>query len=191
MDYSSFTNASWEKFRTLWKRWFPKVKKTFMGSLDEWNALTPAEQAEYDLLITPDGESNIEPWEDITNQINIVIATGSSYLQNLTVTPSYCYKHGKFMTFEANIQATAAEIMPTSGYKSLRFFVQSNAFSTNISMGATGALGWHTTQQTFTATGNIGTDGNADEHSIRCNILFKDNIEATYNVFIRWTQPIN
>lgn len=163
----------------------------FPGTLEEWDALTEEEQAKYDFIASPNGENAVESWEDITSQINVVMETGSSYLQNFTVTPSYCYKCGKFMTFEARIQATAAETMPTAGFKSLRFFVQSDAFSTNTSMGATGALGWHTTQQTFTATGNIGTDGNADEHSVRCNILFKDDIEANYNVFIRWTQPIN
>lgn len=48
MNYSSFIGASWEAFTTKWREWFPKVKKTFIGTRAEWNQLTTAEKKNYD-----------------------------------------------------------------------------------------------------------------------------------------------
>lgn len=107
MGYSSFTNASWERFRTLWKKWFPKVKKTFMGSLDEWNALTPAEQAEYDLLITP--EEDIEPV--IPKYVNL-------FSRGITTTGSVSLDSGKKFS---DYQAIKFEVTSREGSSSYTY----------------------------------------------------------------------
>ena len=106
MGYSSFTNTSWERFRTLWKKWFPKVKKTFMGSLDEWNALTPAEQAEYDLLITPEEVTADDDTEWVLLEKSSAVTSGSPKIM----------RKGNVVTFSvnnlaANITSYGADIL--------------------------------------------------------------------------------
>ena len=46
MNYKSFLTDTWTKFSQLFNKF---VKKTFTGTRDEWNALTLAEQKEYDI----------------------------------------------------------------------------------------------------------------------------------------------
>lgn len=49
MNYKTFIPDSWTAFVTKWREWFPKVKKTFVGTRADWDALTTAEQVQYDL----------------------------------------------------------------------------------------------------------------------------------------------
>lgn len=111
MNYKSFTKASWEKFTTEWKKWFPKVKKTFMGSLDEWNAITPAEQAEYDLLVTPEEAKTDDDteWVIIEKTSAVVSGVVKAMRKGNMVTVSF----NNIEATVTNYDCTLVEALPT------------------------------------------------------------------------------
>lgn len=55
-DYKAFSPRSWRAFQARCAALFPFLKKTFQGTTAEWDALSSAEKANYDIANITDDE---------------------------------------------------------------------------------------------------------------------------------------
>ena len=105
-------------FKYVWTQVKPQ-QSVFPGTLDEWEALTPAEQAKYDFVATPDEAKGSDlPCVDISSQITMANDTDGNPIFNSGSGSQWdifsCVKYGRMVIFSVCFGTFTGKI--TSGY---------------------------------------------------------------------------
>ena len=88
-DFKAFSPSSWKAFTKKCSELFPFLKKTFTGTMAEWEALTTTEKSNYDIVNLTDDTS------DIDSSVMSATVTESAYIDNGSI---HYVKYGRVVT---------------------------------------------------------------------------------------------
>lgn len=82
-DFKAFSPTAWRAFTSKCAALFPFLKKTFVGTQAEWDALTSTEQANYDIVNITDDEGEDVVVVDEVAEGNLNAVTSNAVAQSL------------------------------------------------------------------------------------------------------------